>query len=515
MTRSKFGRRRREERSLKENGEPKESDIEKWKRTSAEVTYELKAFHELTIQVDNDLKVEVMILQGIAEICGVKLENNLKYYFGSHSNVTIFTYHGCSISVIKGSSTTCIETSNETSVDTLLNIHLSLEEFRAEALKSKSPMPVTLCIGGTQSGRITAVETLLNYNLRQASDEDKKIFYVDLNLSQNLLSIPGSIGACIAHNPPSVREGFLSNLKNCVIYCFGHTNPLDDIGLFKFQMQKLAELIKARREKFRKLEVLINAPIWTQGSGYKLLLKTCQDFQVTHVIVCESCTTYNQLIEDLPPFVKIIHTSRLISSTLKIIPRLRREQSDQIMEYFFGTTSQPFTPYRIELEFDQVKVFTIEKIVPNSGKRARSKATSIELKVRHENAIMGVVHVPLVENPKPEDFYRTVIQHYVAVFHVSTGRATVQIISPVPRSTFCSPVCMILTDQKLSDSFDSKPLIVDLLEKASNRERSRTRDKRKEGEKPAKSSERDKGKEKKVKEGEAEKKASKEDKEKE
>lgn len=56
------------------------------------------------------------ILQGIAEICGVKLENNLKYYFGSHSNVTIFTYHGCSISVIKGSSTTCIETSNETSV---------------------------------------------------------------------------------------------------------------------------------------------------------------------------------------------------------------------------------------------------------------------------------------------------------------------------------------------------------------------------------------------------------------
>lgn len=78
--------------------------------------------------------------------------------------------------------------------DTLLNIHLSLEEFRAEALKSKSPMPVTLCIGGTQSGRITAVETLLNYNLRQASDEDKKIFYVDLNLSQNLLSIPGSIG---------------------------------------------------------------------------------------------------------------------------------------------------------------------------------------------------------------------------------------------------------------------------------------------------------------------------------
>lgn len=53
---------------------------------------------------------------------------------------------------------------------------------------------MTICVGGTQSGKLTGVETLLNYSLRQNPDEDRKIFYIDLNHSHNLLSVPGSLG---------------------------------------------------------------------------------------------------------------------------------------------------------------------------------------------------------------------------------------------------------------------------------------------------------------------------------
>uniref|UniRef100_A0A8D8S561 Polyribonucleotide 5'-hydroxyl-kinase Clp1 n=1 Tax=Cacopsylla melanoneura TaxID=428564 RepID=A0A8D8S561_9HEMI len=450
----------------------------KWRKLARDFKFELKPFSELAIDVEKEYKVEVTVVEGIAEICGVLLETNFKYSFVSYLTLAISTYHGCQINVLKGPLSKCV-VSTETSLDTLLNIHLSLEEFREIAVKNKSPMPVTLCVGGTQSGKIRAVETLFNYSLRQHPEDDRKILYVDLNHSHNLLSIPGSLGAAIVQNPLSIREGFLLNLKNPIMYCFGHTNPFNNISLFQYYVHKLSKLINLKRDQMQDLEVIINIPSWLQGSCYRLLLKTCQEFQVSHVIVFESCIAYNQLIEDMPPFVKVIHTPRIISA---LSPRARpRDQVDQIFEYFFGTPSRPLTPYKIDLKIEDVNVFTIENVglkgVTKVKKSTMLKAIQESVQSIGYYSVLGVLHSSHLINREPEDYYKAVIQHYISLQRIK--RHTIHIISLIPRSALVLPLNVILTDQKLT-KVNSRPYITDIVDNEPDKKPDRNRERRRE-----------------------------------
>ncbi|KAL1455703.1 hypothetical protein WDU94_009779 [Cyamophila willieti] len=449
-----------------------------WKKSARDFKIELKPFSELAIDVDIEHKVEVTVVEGISEICGVVLETNLKYSFGSYVQLAISTFHGCKMNVLKAPASKCV-VSTETSLDTILNIHLSLEEFREEAVKTKSSMPVTLCVGGTQSGKLRGVETLLNYSLRQHPEQDRKIFYVDLNHSHNLLSIPGSLGAAIVQNPQSVREGFLLNLKNPVMYCFGHTNPFENISLFQYYVHKLSKLINVKRKQMQDLEVIINIPSWIQGSCYRLLLKTCQEFQVSHVIVFESCIAYNQLIEDMPPFVKVIHTPRIISN-LAQRTKSSRDQVDQNVEYFFGTPNRPLTPYKIELKKEDLKMFMIENVgvkgVTKIKKSTMLKATQGNLNERYKSSVFGVIHSYHIINRKPEDYYKAVIHHYISIHTIK--RDTIVIISLIPRSDLSLPLCLIVTEQKLRNNVYPIPFISDMLESEPDKKRESEPDKK-------------------------------------
>lgn len=424
-----------------------------------DVTFNLKSFSELILNVDDAPRLELMVVEGIAEISGVKLENNVKYCFDRFAAVVVFTYHGCSIVVFKRPLSKCV-VSTETSMDALLNIHLSLEEYREEALRCNTNSPVTICVGGTQSGKLTGVETLLNYSLRQNPDEDRKIFYIDLNHSHNLLSVPGTLGACIVQNPPSVREGLLLNCKNPIVFSFEHTNPFDNILLYKYYICKLAALIKTKRELYPNMEVIINIPSWIQGSGYKLLLKTCQEFQVSHVIVFESCTAYNQLIDDLPPFVNIIHTPRILSTLVQLQPpRQRRLQTDSIFEYFFGTLREVFVPYRIEYKREDLNILSVDPVgsMGSKHKRPKLKMSPVDLDKVFDNQILGVLHVPPITTRKQEEFYKYPIQVYICL--ISQHRHTVEVLSPLPRKSLPLPLYTALTDQKLNHSYKSQKIV--------------------------------------------------------
>lgn len=71
-----------------------------------------------------------------------------------------------------------------------LNCHACLEQLRIKADEDSGRGPVTLVVGPTDVGKSTIARILLNYAARM----QRRPIYVDLDVGQGQISIPGTIG---------------------------------------------------------------------------------------------------------------------------------------------------------------------------------------------------------------------------------------------------------------------------------------------------------------------------------
>lgn len=71
-----------------------------------------------------------------------------------------------------------------------LNCHACLEQLRIKAEADSGRGPVTLVVGPVDVGKTTVTKILLNYAARMG----RRPIYVDLDVGQGGISIPGTIG---------------------------------------------------------------------------------------------------------------------------------------------------------------------------------------------------------------------------------------------------------------------------------------------------------------------------------
>lgn len=76
-----------------------------------------------------------------------------------------------------------------------LNCHCCLEQMRQEAEQNDTKGPITMLVGPTDVGKSTVSKILLNYAVRMGGLSRRPIF-VDLDVGQGHISIPGTIGEC-------------------------------------------------------------------------------------------------------------------------------------------------------------------------------------------------------------------------------------------------------------------------------------------------------------------------------
>lgn len=92
-----------------------------------------------------------------------------------------------------------------------LNTHAALESMRAkveEELRantfSKAQGPRLMVTGPVDVGKSTLCRILANYATRQG----RAVMFVDLDVGQRTISIPGSIGALFVERPADIVDGF-------------------------------------------------------------------------------------------------------------------------------------------------------------------------------------------------------------------------------------------------------------------------------------------------------------------
>ena len=155
--------------------------------------------------------------------------------------------------------------------------------------------------------------------------------FVDLDVGQGQLSIPGTLGAMAIERPADVEEGFSQICP--IIYHYGYKSPGNNQLLYNLLVSKLAKTVSERMEAnkiskcyliscfiFRLRNVItinvitivdavsgvvINTCGWVKAQGYQMLVHAARAFEVDVVIVLDQERLYNELVRDLPDTVKI------------------------------------------------------------------------------------------------------------------------------------------------------------------------------------------------------------------
>lgn len=151
--------------------------------------FKLDLENELRFEVEGkNEKVFLTLKVGRAELFGTELVKGKTYEFSSGAKVAIFTWHGCTI-IIKGR-TDVIYIAKETPMITYSSCHAALEFMRYEAEKDNKKGPTAMVVGPSDVGKSTVCRILLNYAVRMG----RRPIFVDLDVGQGQISIPGTIG---------------------------------------------------------------------------------------------------------------------------------------------------------------------------------------------------------------------------------------------------------------------------------------------------------------------------------
>lgn len=281
--------------------------------------FKLDQDSELRFEVESkNEKVYLTLKSGTAEVFGTELVKGKTYEFVSGAKVAIYTWHGCVLE-LKGK-TDVSYVAKETPMVTYANCHAALEFMRMEAEKENKKGPTAMIVGPTDVGKSTVCRILLNYAVRMG----RRPIFVDLDVGQGQISIPGTIGALLIERPAAIDEGFSQEAP--LVYHMGHKTPQNNIALYSLLISQLANTVKERLEVNKKSiypnlifyliirhfftarasGVIINTCGWVKGPGYQQILNAAKHFEVDVILVLDQERLYNELVRDMPNFVKVV-----------------------------------------------------------------------------------------------------------------------------------------------------------------------------------------------------------------
>lgn len=353
--------------------------------------------------------------------------------------MAVFTWHGCVINI---EGTVESYTSKETPMMFYLNIHGALENMRTQAAAKEKRGPTLMVCGPTDVGKTTLCQLLLNYAVRRG----RTPAFVDLDVGQGTIGVPGTIGVNVIERPADVESGFSQVAP--LIFHYGSNSPGSNMDLYKLLITQSALAVKKRGETdpaVRSAGTIINTCGWTTGAGLKALLYTAKAFEVDVILVIDQEKLYNELVKgrELPRLVKVIFTPKSGGVVTRSKENRQVYRDSRIREYFYGSglkdsTNTQFYPHSFEVPFQKLKVYKVgAPSIPDSCMPLGMKANDTQTKIVPVTAGHSLLHhllsltycTPAFKSQAVEKN----IQGVVCVSAVDTEREMLTILSPQPK----------------------------------------------------------------------------------
>eukprot|EP00096_Caligus_rogercresseyi_P011544 TRINITY_DN4557_c0_g1_i2.p1 TRINITY_DN4557_c0_g1~~TRINITY_DN4557_c0_g1_i2.p1 ORF type:complete len:425 (-),score=73.65 TRINITY_DN4557_c0_g1_i2:104-1378(-) len=416
--------------------------------------FDLEQDEELRVEVEcpkNEF-ITVELKTGTAEIFGTEMVVNTKYKYLSGSKFAIFTYHGAQV-MIMGKMEVQPYTSKETPMIMYLNTHAALEQMRNEADKDNERGPICMVVGPTDVGKSTLCRLLLNYAVRMG----RRPIHVDLDVGQGSISIPGTIGSVLVERPASIQEdGFSQNAP--LVFHYGHKTPGHNPLLYNQLVSQLAEVVRERMGTNRKAGnsgVVINTCGWVRGEGYNQIKHIAQAFEVDVIIVLDQERVYNDLVRDMPDFVKVVWQPKSGGVVERNTDQRMEGRDLRVKKYFYGHMGNLF-PHSFDVKFSELKdrIYKIgAPALPESCMPLGMKAEDHQTKLVHvpltpKDLLNHILSISFTTNP--DDLILTNIAGLICVTDVNVEEQKVTVLSPQPKPL--PDTLLLLSDLQYVDS---------------------------------------------------------------
>jgi len=399
-------------------------------------TFKLEADEELRVEVDcgkND-KVIVELKSGHAEIFGTEMVINTKYQFTTGAKFAVFTFQGCCVQV-QGKMEVDPYTSKETPMMMYLNTHAALEQLRIKAEKDNNRGPICMLVGPTDVGKSTVCRLLLNYAVRLG----RRPIFADLDVGQGTIAVPGSIGAMLVERPSNIEEGFSQNSP--LVYHYGHKTPGHNPVLYNQLVSRLADVVRERLAANRKADVsgvVINTCGWIRGEGYNQIKHIAQAFEVDVIIVLDQERVYNDLVRDMPKFVKVVWQPKSGGVVSRNQEQRAESRDARVKQYFYGPHNNLF-PHSFEVSFSEIKdkLYKIgapelpDSCLPLGMKISDNKTKLVAVNPTPRDLLNHVLAVSFTS--ATEDVIITNVAGFIVVTDVKMEEQKLVVLSPQPR----------------------------------------------------------------------------------
>ncbi len=292
---------------------------------------------------------------------------------------------------------------------------------------------------------------------------------VDLDVSQNMLSVPGTItaspmnaDACTPFAHTSMGSSIINSGTTPLVLFYGSKDPFSHPDLFKAQLTRLGQDINARLEKdaeARASGVIINTGGWIEDVGYKILLHTAQVLGVNVILVMGHDRLYSMLTSHFgklsseeqnknpPKVIKLPRSGGVVSRDTTF---RRHSRSLCIKKYFHGNllTSpdgaavNQYTPFLLEIPFSNLKLHKLSSVslaasmLPVSAKQSTDPVQLIPVEMGPNllHTILAVCHPQAVQeyenSDQASDLYLSGVAGFVAVEKVDMDLEMVSLLSP-------------------------------------------------------------------------------------
>jgi polyribonucleotide 5'-hydroxyl-kinase len=343
-------------------------------------THDIEAEQELRVDVPKGSVCTVKLLKGFCEVFGMELAQNQSYKYEGPTHFAIFTwYPDCQVELTGIPADACYA-ADDTQMKSYAGIHGRLNWKRDEARRVGADGPRVLVVGPTDSGKSTLCQILLAYGVRAGYAP----VFVDLDVGQSTLSIPGTIGAAVL-SPREITPNRGISAARPMVYWFGDKSPdsltgmIGDGSRYGGLLSTLANAVDERTatdEAVRASGVVVNMCGRVDEIGYQEILQVVQLYSIELVIVLGHDRLFSKINKELNSNVTrkgprlasnpdssivTIKLPRSGGATERDTTRRKNIRANLISKYFYGSplNNINLSPMEHDINFSEIELFEL------------------------------------------------------------------------------------------------------------------------------------------------------------
>ncbi|KAL9081961.1 MAG: hypothetical protein Q9159_006858 [Coniocarpon cinnabarinum] len=405
--------------------------------------------------------------QNTAEINGTPLAPSATYTF-TNAKTAVYTHHGCTLEVTGATESEYV--ADETNISAIANVHFALETLRDVGVARLANQrdqrdvlggPRVLVVGPESVGKTALVKTLTAYAIRA----NRSPCIVNLNPHEGMLTPPGSFSAAVFGSGAvlDVEDGVNggwgtspvagptnTGVRVPVVYQYGYARVEENPEVFRSVVGRMAVAVTSRFEEDEGVKgsgIMIDMAGSVAGSGSKgmdVVDLVVSEFSINIILTLGSERLHSDLSRryannttSSPDSDEAIHVVKVPTSG-GAVPRTSN-LTPQLKSYFFGTPSNPLSPYTQHIETSGPACpLTVWKLpseqstssdTPFSNQTNSAQLSRTELTPDMSQRFLCLKHCPRESGP---DVVRDAsVMGFLYVLDVDVDRSRARILSPV------------------------------------------------------------------------------------